>query len=106
MAVWSSAWAAVYLIPVSGGGFDLKIYIFQENSKYNIAHYNTRNSYTTTVLKKYHEVAVGRNHGDNTPPSFLKLGPKQFFLIKCSNPSRSSGLTGSLTLKIRKQSVS
>ena len=36
---------------------------------HNIFDYNTHNSYTMTVLKKYHKVGLGRNHGDKAPPS-------------------------------------
>jgi hypothetical protein len=42
-------------------------------------YYNTHNSYTTPVEKKYHKVGVGRNHSDNTPPSFLKLSAQNIF---------------------------
>ena len=28
-----------------------------------LLYYNAHNGYTTTVLKKYHEVGVGHNHG-------------------------------------------
>ena len=32
------------------------------------------------LLKKYHKVGVGRNHGDNLPPNLARIrGPKQQF---------------------------
>ena len=33
-----------------------------------------------TVLKKYHKFAMGHNHLDNTPPSFLKPSTQNLFL--------------------------
>ena len=47
-------------------------------TSYNVAYLNARNSYTT-VLKQYHKFGVGRNHGDNMAPSFLKFSSQNRF---------------------------
>ena len=46
---------------------------------YNSAVFNADNGYTTTVLKKYHKVGVGRNHGDKR--FFPKTQSKLLFFI-------------------------
>ena len=48
----------------------------------------------TTVRKKYHKVRVGCYHGDNMPPSFLKLSTQNTFIFfKSSNSRLSCGFT-------------
>ena len=44
----------------------------------------TLNSYTTTVLRKFHEVGVGQNHGDNTPPPLSWKTNVKLQLHQCS----------------------
>ena len=58
-----------------------------------------------TVLKKYHKFGVGRNYGNNTPPSFLKpSAQKGFFFFQAHSVRIPSETVGSpCSLKERRK---
>ena len=60
-------------------------------------------SYTTslvrkTILQQFCKVAVDRNHGDNTPPSFLKLSNSNTAILNCKCKLLFNEVTGFILL--------